>query len=824
MASIIPGYEYDIFISYRQKDNKYDGWVTEFVNNLKKELDATFKEEVSVFFDINPHDGLLETHDVHDSLKEKLKCLIFIPIISRTYCDPRSFAWEHEFKSFIETSSRDQFGLKIILPNGFVASRVLPVRIHELDNNDLKLCESLLGGGIRGIDFVFKSAGVNRPIRSNEDHPHDNLNKTYYRDQINKVANAIDEIINSLKSGKSLLSENNYADQKNEIKDEKISKVSIMSNIYDRIKMKGLLIFLSILLCLSSVFVIYKFFITTHPKKSIAVIPFTYPENDYKLAEYAIGAMDAIISKLQEIKSLNVRHRVYSIQYLDTKKTIEELRDELNSNYLIEISIRSIAANLKMGIVLREVKGNKQLWGDQYDIDKENLIPLFTEIAQIIARNLNVTFSSEELKNIETDLTKKPLAYRNYLTGNARLFTAMGNKFIDSISFVSAIKMYDKAIESDPDFAIAYSRRAIARSWGINTGQLNSTHIEKCWSDIKNALRINSELTDAQIALGFYYYYCEKDFLNALLSFKTASVKDPENYQPLFYMALVYRRMGDWEMSQRYINNVLLLNPQEPLFLTNIGMSFDYLHKYDSAIIYHQKAIYIDPGWSASYLNKIETHFLKSGNTTEAHALIDSLTRQTGGEQMEIRIRMDMYDGNYSDAFNKAEKTGPEDFKIKGSKYLYQAMISSLLNNPINTEKYYDAALAVLNIDLSNDSTNAEIHGLIGMAYAGRGNKDRAIAEGKKAIELTVLDKNKMAESDMILNLAKIYTLLGLYDDALSNIEYLLTNPSMLSVRLLQLDPVWKPLLTLQEYKILMANFSKNNQKQTGLNIPNLKN
>jgi hypothetical protein len=72
MASLIPGYEYDIFISYRQKDNKYDGWVTEFVDNLKRELEATFKEEVSVYFDINPHDGLLETHDVDASLKVKM--------------------------------------------------------------------------------------------------------------------------------------------------------------------------------------------------------------------------------------------------------------------------------------------------------------------------------------------------------------------------------------------------------------------------------------------------------------------------------------------------------------------------------------------------------------------------------------------------------------------------------------------------------------------------------------------------------------------------------------------------------------------------------
>ena len=101
MASLIPGYEYDIFISYRQKDNKDDGWVTEFVDT-ERELESTFKEEISVYFDINPHDGLLETHDVDASSEKKLRCLVFIPVISRTYCDPNSFAWEHEFRAFID--------------------------------------------------------------------------------------------------------------------------------------------------------------------------------------------------------------------------------------------------------------------------------------------------------------------------------------------------------------------------------------------------------------------------------------------------------------------------------------------------------------------------------------------------------------------------------------------------------------------------------------------------------------------------------------------------------------------------------------------------
>src|SRR5512140_2603202 len=169
MSSIIEGYNYDIFISYRQKDNKGDHWISEFVEALKTELESTFKEEISVYFDMNPHDGLLETHDVDESLKEKLRCLVFIPIISRTYCDPKSFAWEHEFKVFVELASQDQIGLKVRLPNGNVASRVLPIRIHDLETADIKECESVLGGVLRGVEFIYKESGIDKPLTSDDD-------------------------------------------------------------------------------------------------------------------------------------------------------------------------------------------------------------------------------------------------------------------------------------------------------------------------------------------------------------------------------------------------------------------------------------------------------------------------------------------------------------------------------------------------------------------------------------------------------------------------------------------------------------------------------
>src|SRR5664279_557089 len=388
MASLIPGYEYDIFISYRQKDNKGDRWVSEFVNALKIELESTFKEEVSIYFDINPYDGLLETHDVDASLKEKLKCLVFIPVISRTYCDPNSFAWEHEFKAFVEQSASDQFGLKISLPNGNVINRILPVRIHELDVADIKLCESVLGGVMRGVEFVYKSAGVNRPLRPIEEHPNDNINKTYYRDQINKVANSLRDIIQAMPySGQPV--------QAGEPK-ERVNVPIYQRKFLNKKMLLGIILSVFLLICITGIYFYRRVRQQNNMEMTLAIIPMTNPPADLELQNIAIGSMQAIFAKLHEVKSLSVKGEITSLQYLNTKKNNNELRKELQSNYLVLINIGKSSDKLKMWIGLIDTKNDKQLWSHQYDWNDEQLMPLFTNVVQTIAGNLNIEFTNSE--------------------------------------------------------------------------------------------------------------------------------------------------------------------------------------------------------------------------------------------------------------------------------------------------------------------------------------------------------------------------------------------------------------------------------------------
>jgi tetratricopeptide (TPR) repeat protein len=814
MASLIPGYEYDIFISYRQKDNKGDRWVSEFVKALKTELESTFKEEVSVYFDINPHDGLLETHDVDDSLKEKLKCLVFIPIMSRTYCDPRSFAWEHEFKTFVEQASFDRFGLKIKLPNGNVASRVLPVRIHELDVPDVKLYESVLGGVIRGVDFVYREPGVNRPLTP-EDDEEKNLNRTRFKNQINKTANAIREVISGL------LSEPDSTDKDIVPSLESWDRVTgdykrrelIASKIFSIKSIKRLIILLLIVLGSAGAFGIYKVINPSMTSKTFAIIPLAYPGNDTVLKNNGDLFTEAIHSKLREIKITTVRSRISSLAYRDTKKSLKTIRKELKVNYLLTGNIKRSGNNIILWIELISAKADKQLWSKEYLWDKDRISQTVYEIIRNTAINSGMKLTSEEIKQLEYEPTGNSDANLNFRYGNVRSYDAwssftMGNEFMSTTSFSSAILAYDKAIKDDSLFALAYAKRAIARSLGYYTGELDSTQIEKCRKDAEKALTINRDLPDAQTALGFYYYYCSNEFNYALDHFRMASEKAPDDYQPLFYMAIVYRKMGEWGKSQELIRRIIKYNPQEALYVTNIGLSYSFLHQFDSALIFHQKAIDIMPEWMIPYSHKIQALILKNGNTDEARNVVDTAETKTGNELMEIKILIDIYDRKYADALLKAEKLLFSEIMFKGSKYLYLAEINKYLNNPDRARIYFDSTLVSCGQDFVKAYSNPFLHINMAFAYAGLGNREQAITEAEKALDLSGNDN--MHKSDLIISLAKIYTQVGAYDKAISTIEYLLMNPSYFSVKLLHLDPVWEPLAILPAFQNLISKYSIN--------------
>ncbi len=583
MSSLIPGYEYDIFISYRQKDNKYDGWVTEFVDNLKKELEATFKEEISVYFDINPHDGLLETHDVDASIKDKLKCLIFIPIISRTYCDPKSFAWENEFKAFVEQASNDQFGLKIRLPNGNVANRVLPIRIYDLENTDIKLCESVLGGVVRGIDFIYKSAGVNRPLTPS-DYPEKNQYKTFYRDQINKVANAIKENISGLK-GEPLEFES---------EPKEVIKLTLPEE-KTRNKTKKVLIYsLSLIIVLAVVFVIVKTnFLKKEIEKSIAVLPFRNDSPEDSTQYFMDGVMEELLNKLQSVKSLRVLGRTSAEQFRGQDKSISEIAKELGVNYIVEGSGQKSGNSLRMRVQLIAARNERHLWGNSFEqenLDMREYFKAQSGFAEAIANELSAVMSPDEKKLIEKIHTIDFETYDNYLKGLYFL------EDLDKESLMKALGYLNHAVEKDPGWAPLYT--GLTMVWasiaqmGFETPQVAGP---KIFENLNKALELDPDNSDSRFMSGEMAFLQEWDWEKSEKELLKALAINPNNaFARVIYAQLLssLQRPGEALMQA---NMAIDLDPKNPLLQVQYAAALLCLGDCQNALIQMEKVLADDP-------------------------------------------------------------------------------------------------------------------------------------------------------------------------------------------------------------------------------------
>jgi TolB-like protein len=532
MPSIIKSYEYDIFISYRQKDNKHDGWVTEFVDNLRGELESTFKEEVSVYFDINPHDGLLETHDVDASIKDKLKCLIFIPIISRTYCDPKSFAWENEFKVFVELASQDQSGLKIKLPNSNVASRVLPIRIHDLENADIKLYESILGGVLRGIEFIYKEPGVNRPLTPYDDEKI-NINKTRYRNQINKVALAIKEIISALKK---------------EPVDSGISQEEIVSIVEKPVV----------------------------SEKSIIVLPFENISSDTEQEYFSDGLTEEIITDLSQISDLLVISRSSAMTFKGTKKTIPEIAQKVNVRYVLEGSVRKAGSSLRITAQLIDSFTDTHIWTEKYNGILDDVFDIQEKVSWSIADALKIKLSSKEKEKIHERPIDNVFAYDCYKRAYPEMVSMSKERLEHGLALLQ------KGLDVTGENAVIYAGMAFGYFQYANLGIEHEGNIKKAEVFIQKALSLENNLAEALFVIGLISVI-NGEMVKGIDYMSRAHANKPEDAEIMGWLSLGYSLIGKIDPGKLLINKCFIIDPINPWNDSIKGWNHFFDGKFDLA-------------------------------------------------------------------------------------------------------------------------------------------------------------------------------------------------------------------------------------------------
>lgn len=649
MPSILPGYEYDIFISYRQNDNKRDGWVSKFVQALKDEIEATLKNPVSIYFDENPHDGLLETHQVDATLEKKLKCLVFIPIISQTYCDTKSFAWQHEFLPFNNMASEDELGMKITLSNGNVVSRVLPIKIHDLDDHDQSILEKELGGPLRSIDFIYKEPGVNRPLGP-DDKKEDNLNATSYKNQINKVANALKEI------GAGVLNTDNLNIKESYSGEKEYKYVKPVTDSNSKVSLKKVLglSFIPIILILA-----YYLFVnygaiptnTLEREKSIAVIPFanTKPDPDTDYLGFAIA--NQIIGELGHNKNLLVRPstavRKYDQQTIDT----EIVADELKVNFLLAGNYLIVEEVIRLNIELIEINSNKSIWREELKVDFDNAFDLQDMVTQKVVDQLDVQFTQEAIKRIGRDVSNNPLAYEYYL----RSLSYPRNDDGDQL----AIDMLYKSIELDSTYAPTYNQLGDRITHLAQFGLLGPEETKKGENFFLKALSLNDESLNTLSNLAMLYTETARTSEAVEITRRVLDI-NPNNAEARFSLGYIYRYAGMLNESVVEMKRAAVLDPSNSLF-RSLGVTYMNQGEYNKAL----KALDVNDN-NAHYIGWQGIVYARQGKNQQAIEYFDQvieLNSQKLWSLVATAIKSHL-EGNTEEgllAMNELEKVNIED-------------------------------------------------------------------------------------------------------------------------------------------------------------------
>ncbi len=536
----------------------------------------------------------------------------------------------------------------------------------------------------------------------------------------------------------------------------------------------------------------------------LVVLPFENlgsTEDEY----FTDGITDAITARLAVIHGLGVISRQSAMQYKDRERNTQQIAKELRVDYILEGTFqreRPSDPTSRVRIIPQLINASEDthVWTEIYDDDMSEIFRLQSNVAEQVAQALDITLLQPERQALASRPTENIEAYEYYLRGN--------EYFHNDIRI--SMRMYEKAVELDPAFAVAYA-------------QLSRAHVQMYWqyydhNDARlamakeagdRAFQLNPELPEAHLALGHYYYHGHLDYDRALEQFAIARKSQPNNSELLSYIGFVQRRQGKFEQALTNLKKASVLDPRSGWLAAEVGDIFMRTRKYTEAEDYFERAIWRAFDIPGPYHIRAKLYLLCEGSTDKARAVLQEGLQNINSPSLQLydfMIKLDVFDGNYQKALDRLSLKSQD---IDYTRYfipsaLRYALIYGYMNKKGLEQANYESARSILESKIDERPEDARFHSSLGIAYAGLGRKQEAIREGKLGIELLPVTKDAWRGPFRVEDLARIYVMVGESDLAIEQLEYLLGIPGEISIPLLRLDPAWNPLREHPRFKKLI--------------------
>jgi len=547
-------------------------------------------------------------------------------------------------------------------------------------------------------------------------------------------------------------------------------------------------------------------------EKSIAVLPFDNLSDDKSNAYFAEGIQDEILTRLSKIAALKVISRTSTQKYKSAPDNLRDIGKQLGVAHVLEGSVQKIANAVHVNVQLIKAATDEHVWAESYNRKLDDVFGVEGEVASAIADQLNAKLTGAEQKAVAAKPTQNAAAYDAYLRA-----LAIEHNSYNYEAYNQAERVYAYAVQLDPNFALAWARLSIIRSFlYFNAIDLATNSDAAVKEAADRAMTLAPEAGESWIAQGSYRYRVLRDFQGAVAAYKEAQKRLPNSSLVHQYLAFVQRRLGQWNEAEANYKRALELDPRDIQLLNSMGNEFyAYLRRFDEALAILDRSLQLAPDDEVGHAGKAGL-LQAAGRLVEAsHELAHVPPDLTDDWIIGTRLTQATYDRNFDEGIKVAQRKlnsippGQALDSFQKSFLVELGQFQEWLDQKDEARRTFERAVHEIlptpqsTVVLDANGTAA----ILAFAYAGLGEKEKALQQAQSAVK--GYETDAVSKPPAEITLAQIQAKFGELDSAIAALPHLLEVPAGVTLADLKFNPLWDPLRKDPRFQKLITENGK---------------
>jgi TolB-like protein/tetratricopeptide (TPR) repeat protein len=549
---------------------------------------------------------------------------------------------------------------------------------------------------------------------------------------------------------------------------------------------------------------------------SIAVLPFENLSAEKENAFFADGVQEEILTHLARIADLKVIGRTSVMQYRSRgARNLRKIGQQLGVVHALEGSVQRSGNRVRVNVELVDARTDKQLWAHTYDRDLADVFAIQSEIAKVIADELQAKLSPNERSEIERPPTSNIRAFDLY-THAHNLFRTGTDSSNGKADLLEAVDLLNQAVALDPLFFQAYCRLARAHNVLYFLGHDHTpARVALAEAAIQAAFRLRPDAGEAHLARAENLYRGYLDHDGALAELEVAHQSLPNDAAVFQLMGYIQRRQGRWEESTRNLERALDLDPRDTFALQQMAWQYRDLRRYAEVKPLLDRVLAIEPNNADTKVTLASVEFHWKADTRPLHQMIESI-RTTNPAAMPrvadtwlISALAERDASVAKDALIASGENAPWNNELfHFNRPFMEGVIARMMKDNDKARAAFTAARAEQEKIIQAQPNYGPPLCVLGLIDAALGRKEEALREGRRAVELLPVQKDAVIGPLMIEYSAMIAAWVGEKDLACEQLTAASRYPGPLSYGDLKLLPFWDSLRGDPRFEQIVASLA----------------